>query len=83
MSDINPKHIAKAKKAVQASFPEMVDADQTVAHKGHAKGLVDGGGYHVVTFQKHIPLPDGNSLSRAVRVTMDAAGQIVKMTSSK
>jgi hypothetical protein len=39
--------------------------------------------HYVVTFQRDVPLPGGGKIKRLVRVTMDEAGEILRLTSSK
>jgi hypothetical protein len=36
-----------------------------------------------VTFESDVPLPGGGKMKRTVRVTMDEAGEILKLASSK
>ncbi|MGD8244766.1 MAG: hypothetical protein PVG25_08015 [Anaerolineae bacterium] len=38
---------------------------------------------YVVTFESDVPLPGGGKMKRTVRVTMDEAGEILKLASSK
>jgi hypothetical protein len=78
-----PQHISKAKAIVREKFPEMANAEPTVStRKAHGRGK-DIKTLYVLTFQKGIPLQDGGRLMRAVRVTMDQAGEIMKLTSSR
>jgi hypothetical protein len=38
---------------------------------------------YVVTFERDVPLPGGGKMKRLVRVTMDDAGEVLKLVSSK
>jgi hypothetical protein len=38
---------------------------------------------YVVTFEKDLPLPGGGKMKRLVRVTMDEAGEVLRLASSK
>jgi hypothetical protein len=81
---INPQHVSKAKRVVRQEYPEMAGTEPTVsASKGLGKGAAGAGTHYVLTFKKSVPLPGGGKLMRTVRVTMDQAGEIVKLSSSK
>ena len=83
MSELAPKHVAKAKKLVRAEFPEMAGAEPSIdQNKARSK---DGTArsVFVLTFKKSIPLPDGGQLRRVVRVTMDQEGEVIKLSASK
>jgi hypothetical protein len=43
----------------------------------------EGCAHYVVTFERDVPLPGGGKIKRLVRVTMDQAGDILRLTSSK
>lgn len=84
MPRVDAKYIARAKRAVRREFPEMAGAEPTVSmRKGQSKSTSGNGTRYVMTFKKKVPLPGGKSIARTVRVTMDQAGKIVKLTSSK
>jgi hypothetical protein len=38
---------------------------------------------YVVTFERDVPLPGGGKMKRLVRVTMDEAGEVLRLASSK
>ncbi len=81
MSRLDPKYIARAKKAAREASPEMAGVEPTISTRvAHGKG---GATVHILTFQKNVTLPDGARLKRVVRVTMDEQGEIVKVSSSK
>jgi hypothetical protein len=83
LSELAPKHVAKAKKLVRAEFPEMAGAEPSIdQNKARSK---DGTArsVFVLPFKKSIPLPDGGQLRRVVRVTMDQEGEVIKLSASK
>lgn len=81
MSGLDPKSIARAKKAAREVLPEMAGVEPTISTRvAHGKG---GATVHILTFRKEITLPDGACLKRIVRVTMDEQGEILKISSSK
>ncbi|MGD8968957.1 MAG: hypothetical protein PVI07_15735 [Anaerolineae bacterium] len=43
----------------------------------------EGCAQYVVTFERDVPLPGGAMMRRLVRVTMDEAGDVLRLTSSK
>ena len=91
MTDLEARHIDKAKRLVLDKFPEMTGAEPSVSEKrSQRKGMARGSarapgarGQYVLTFEKDVSLPGGHSLKRLVRVTMDESGEVVKLTSSK
>ncbi len=81
MPKLDPKSIARAKKAAREAAPEMADVEPTISTRvAHGKS---GATVHILTFQKKVALPDGVCLKRVVRVTMDERGEIIKVSSSK
>jgi hypothetical protein len=83
LSELASEHVAKAKRLVRAEFPEMAGAEPAITKGAHGKGGQGGKSTFVLTFKKHIPLPDGGRLARVVRVTMGQAGEVIKLSSSK
>jgi hypothetical protein len=84
LPELDPKYAAKAKRAVRAEFPEMAGAKPTVSvRKVHPKGGRGARTLYVLTFRKDVTVPGGGHMKRVVRVTMNQAGGIVKLTSSK
>lgn len=84
MSEQEAKWLEIARQAVLEGFPEMADAEPCLS----SFSVSDRPGAHgqaptVVTFQKEIPLPDGRSMRRVVRVTIGPQGEIVKVSSSR
>jgi hypothetical protein len=77
------KHIVKAKEIVRAEFPEMAGAEPTISEKAAQRKGGQSRSVFVLTFQKDIPLQDGVRLKRVVRVTMDEAGEVLKLSTSK
>lgn len=93
MTEIEDRYVDKARKLVLEKFPEMAGAESSLSEKRSrskelgqestpAKGSRCRGRY-VLTFEKDISLPEGHSMKRLVRVTMDESGEVVKLTSSK
>jgi hypothetical protein len=84
LAELAPKHAAKAKRVVREKFPEMAGVEPTVSvQRAQRKGAKGAGTLYVLTFKTAVPLEDGPSLPRVVRVTMDPSGEIVKITSSR
>jgi len=84
LSKVNPQHASKAKKIVRERFPEMSGTEPTVStRQARSKGAKSRGTLYVFTFKKGIYLPGGGHMTRVVRVTMDQAGKVTKVTSSK
>ncbi|HID62367.1 MAG TPA: hypothetical protein EYP49_06455 [Anaerolineae bacterium] len=84
MPELDPQYISKAKDVVRKKFPEMAGTEPTVStRKAHSKGGEGVETLYILTFQKGISLQDGGRLMRAVRVTMDQTGRIIRLTSSK
>ena len=84
MPKVDPTYVARAKRAIRREFPEMAGAEPDVStRKGHSKSASSADTRYVLTFKKRVPLPGGKTIARTVRVTMDQAGKIVKLTSSK
>ena len=83
MSELNPKHVAKAKKLVRAEFPEMAGAEPSISQNKAQSKDGTARSIFVLTFKKSIPLPDGGQLQRVVRVTMEQTGEVIKISASK
>ncbi len=88
MAGLDNRCVAKAKRLVYQKFPEMAGAKPSVAQrrfrsKARAGNQDSVTTRYVVTFQKDVALPGGKKLKRRVRVTMDGAGEVIKLTSSK
>ena len=83
MSELGTKYIAKAKKLVRAEFPEMTGVEPTISPQKASNKRGTDNPIVVLTFKKSISLQDGGHLTRAVRVTMDQTGEVIKLSSSK
>lgn len=84
MSELDPAYISKAQEAVSRDFPELADVEPLVSAKVvHPKDGGDPRTLYVLSFEGSAPLPDGKSLARTVRVTMDQTGEIVRLVSAK
>ncbi len=83
MRELDSRYISRAKRVVREQFPEMADVEPTLSmRKASGKGAGASAPY-VLTFRKGIPLEGGERLVRTVRVTLNEAGEIVKIASSK
>lgn len=56
------------------------DQDESVEPRVSSSGQTTR---YIVTFQRDVPLPGGRKMKRLVRVTMDEAGEILRLASSK
>ncbi len=88
MARLDDRHVAKAKRLVSEKFPEMAGTRPSVSEKSsQSKAAVKGERAvqkrYVLTFEKNVSLPGGSELKRLVRVTMDDAGEVLRLTSSK
>lgn len=84
MTEQDRKLIEKAKAAVCKRFPEMLDAEPTLSvERGPARAGQARPSLYVVTFEKDVPLEQGGRLRRIVRITLDQAGGIVKLSTAK
>ena len=83
MSELAPKHVAKAKKLVRAEFPEMAGTEPSIAQNKARSKDGTARSIFVLTFKKSIPLQDGGQLRRVVRVTMGQTGEVIKLSASK
>ena len=84
MSELDQAHIAQAREAVSRDFPELVDVEPLVSVKEvHPKDGESPRTLYVLSFAGSVPLPGGGSLARTVRITLDQAGEIVRLVSAK
>ena len=88
MAKLDDRHVAKAKRLVSEKFPEMSGAKPSVSEKRSQSKRPGKGDQavktrYVLTFEKNVSLPGGSELKRLVRVTMDDAGEVLRLTSSK
>jgi hypothetical protein len=84
LSELDPAHIAQACETVSRDFPELTDVEPLVSAKEmHPKDGESPRTLYVLSFEGSVPLPGGGSLARTVRVTMDQAGEIIRLVSAK
>lgn len=84
MPELDPQYVSRAKDVVHRKFPAMADTEPTLSsRKAGGKGKKGDEELYVLTFQKSISLQNGANLTRTVRVTMDQAGEILRLTTSK
>lgn len=93
MAGIEDRHVDRAKKLVLEKFPEMAGVEPSLSKKrSQCKGVgrkptsstsADRPRHYVLTFEKDVSLPEGRSLKRLVRVTMNESGEVLKLVSSK
>jgi hypothetical protein len=67
--------IPRVKDLVGRRYPELADVEPAVA-------VLDNGS-QVVTFRKALATPDGATIRRVVRVTVDAQGNVLKVNESR
>ncbi len=88
MSGLDDRYVSKAKRLVYEKFPEMTGSRPSVSEKRSQRkskdqGQQTAGARYVLTFEKKVALPGGSELKRLVRVTMDASGEVIRLTDSK
>lgn len=88
MAGLDERYVSKAKRLVFEQFPEMSGAKPSVSEKqsqgkSKAREQQTVKTRYVLTFEKDVALPGGSKLKRLVRVTMDDAGEVIRLTSSK
>lgn len=84
MSELDERDLSRVKDLVRERFPEMVDVEPSVSAPDDRGEDEEGVRAHrVLIFEKDVSLPDGMSLKRVVRVKVDEAGEIIRLTTSK
>ncbi len=78
---MDPKALKEISTRVYHQFPEMTGVQPKVRRQ---EASLDGNPAHnfLVTFQKRVELPGGKSLPRYVRVLVNSAGKILKISTS-
>jgi len=71
--------VSEIVREVSRKFPEMSDASPTVRRQDTPAGKEQ----YILTFKTTASLPGGKSMQRIVRVTADARGKIVRMSTSR
>jgi hypothetical protein len=82
---LNPNLIDHITQDIYRQFPEMKGVDPKVRTQPGAKNNRDNAQNpsYLLTFQTHTSLANGIKIARLVRVTVDAAGKIIKVTTSR
>lgn len=81
MAELASRHIANTKRKVYSQFPELRGTEPEISARPTAGKA--GPGIFTLTFRGELPLPDGRSLTRVVRATVNQDGDILKITSSR
>jgi hypothetical protein len=84
----NSSDAARVREQVAKRYPEMADVEPTVSPVGTGgKGTTAKGAAPkevlAYTFEKRVSTPDGATMKRVVRASVDAQGHIVKLALSK
>jgi hypothetical protein len=74
---VDDQLIAKIRRQVVKTYPEMKDAKPSVRRQSGTHG-----GFQL-TFKAQADLPGGRKINRVVRVVADEKGGILRMSSSK
>jgi hypothetical protein len=74
---MNPRLLTAVNRAVYRQFPELNGTRPKVRRQGS-----DAARHFLFVYQTQVALADGHSLVRTVRVVVDDAGQILKITTS-
>jgi hypothetical protein len=87
-SNLDPKTIRAVTRYVYQKFPELAGVQPKVRLRqpSQAKsnpGYTTNDPTYLFTYQNKAPLPGGHSLERWVRVVVNAAGKILKVTTSR
>ena len=67
--------ISRAKDLIKRRYPELAGVEPIVATLDNSA--------RVLTFRKELPTPNGASIRRIVRVTIDAQGNIIKVSEAR
>lgn len=79
---MNASILQSIRLEVYRRFPEVNGAAPTVQGLS-AQGELSGGPAYLVTFHSRANLPGNRTLPRWVRVTVNAQGQILKVSTSR
>jgi hypothetical protein len=79
---MNRNTIQKIAKNIYRQFPEVAGSEPRVTPKAQAKSLADGATY-LLTFSGKGKNPKGKTIARTVRVTANANGKILKVSTSR
>jgi hypothetical protein len=79
---MNRNTIKKIARDIYRQFPEVEGSEPRVTPKAQAKSLV-GDATYLLTFTGSGQNPAGKTISRTVRVTANANGKILKVSTSR
>jgi hypothetical protein len=71
--------VARISRQVVRTFPEMDGVHPTV----RAQDAGQSTDVYLLTYKGRVSLPTGKSMSRIVRVTADAGGRIIRISTSR
>ena len=71
--------VSRISRQVVRTFPEMDGVSPTVRPQGAGAG----NDVYLLTFKGRVSLPGGKTMSRIVRVTADAGGRIIRISTSR
>lgn len=76
---MNPKALGKINQHVGRQFPELAGVEPTV----QVQHTPDQDRQFLLTYQGSAELPGGKRLKRIVRVVADAAGRVLRISTSR
>jgi hypothetical protein len=79
---MNPATVRKIAKNIYRQFPEVAGSEPRVTPKAQAKSLSNDTTY-LLTFSGTGKNPAGKPIARTVRVTANADGKILKVSTSR
>ncbi|MBN2502163.1 MAG: hypothetical protein JXB38_15370 [Anaerolineales bacterium] len=79
---MNRNTVRKIAKNIYRQFPEVEGSEPRVTPKAQAKSLT-GDATYLLTFTGSGKNPAGKTISRTVRVTANANGKILKVSTSR
>ncbi|MGD2147516.1 MAG: hypothetical protein PVH41_12540 [Anaerolineae bacterium] len=82
MKGVKPSISVKRSQGKQLSARQLKSSNPRSGGRG-AGGTSAPDKRYIVTFEREIALPGGGKMKRMVRVTMDEAGEVMRLTSSK
>ncbi len=71
-------------RKIYQQFPEMSGVSPSIRQQSPSQGKKErAGGTYLLTYQSSVTLPGGKSMPRWVRVTVNASGNILKISTSR
>ncbi len=81
---IETRIIDNVSRKIYQQFPEMAGISPSVRLQSPSQGKKErAGGAYLLTYQASVSLPGGKSMPRWVRVTVNADGNILKISTSR